>query len=453
VGKQRLFRDVIWLVVWGGLAGTFWCLQFLGYDLWAMPGGLALSSMLAIASAILAGYRLGVLAIRGTIKVQHGAPGEVDMLAGVLRVVAGIGVGAAILALFGQLEKVGTALGAFSGLLLGWSLQAPVSGMAAWVMISLKRPFRVGDRIQLPSLGLVGDVVSVSPMYTTLNQVGGAVGSEEAVNRPILIPNAMLFGNVVINYTARQDAAFILDEVVIRITYDTDWEEAEQILLAAAREVTREVIAQTGQEPYVRADMYDYGVYMRLRFMTRATDRPRFTYEIIKRIFQDFQRSARVDFAIPYIYSFRKGVQASARHEEADVQRPTLDVPLGQIVVNERDRSYLMGSEQEIGELAARIQAEGLIQPVVLDRSGNGQYQVAAGHLRVEACKRLGWRSLPAIIREENTHLSMARYSGKDHVSENEEGADDAHHTYSTDQAQLVGVFLQTDQEQQVKQS
>lgn len=321
------------------------------------------------------------------------------MLVGLLRVVAGIGIGVALLYFFGELQRVGAAVGAFSGLLLGWSLQAPVSGMAAWVMISLKRPFRVGDRIQLPSLGLVGDVMDIGPMYTELNQVGGAVGSEEAVGRPILIPNAMLFSQVVINYTAQQDAAFILDEVVIRITYDTDWVEAEQILLVAAREVTREIIEQTGQEPYVRADMYDYGIYMRLRFMTKATDRPRISYEIIKRIFQDFQRNARVDFAIPYIYSFRKGVQASARHDEADQQRVTENVALSQIVIGDAEQTTLLGNIQEIEELAGRIREDGLIQPVVLAQMPDGKYKVIAGHLRVEACKRLGWRSLPAIVR------------------------------------------------------
>ncbi len=97
------------------------------------------------------------------------------------------------------------------------------------------------------------------------------------------------------------------DEVVIRITYDTNWDVAEDILLSAAHEVTADIIRQTGQEPYVRADMYDYGIYMRLRYMTSATDRPRITYQIIRRIFQDFQNNAQVDFAIHYIYSFRKG--------------------------------------------------------------------------------------------------------------------------------------------------
>ena len=320
------------------------------------------------------------------------------MLSGLLRVVAAIAIGFAILSLFGQLGLVVAALGAFGGLILGWSLQAPVSGIAAWAMISLKRPFRVGDRIQLPSLGLVGDVLSLDPMYMVLNQVGGAVSSEEAIGRSILIPNAMLFSNVVINYTTRQDAAFFLDGVVVRITYDTNWEEAEQILVDAAREVTADIIGQTHQQPYVRAEMYDYGIYMRLRFMTQATDRPRISYEIVKQVFQDFQHSAKVDFAIPYVYSFRKGVQASARYEDAERDKPTVDVPLSQIVVSDEERISFLGSKQDIAELGVRIRTEGLIQPVVLAQMDDGQYRVVAGHMRVEACKRLGWQSLPAII-------------------------------------------------------
>ena len=397
---MKFRSNVVWLIVWVALAVLFGVLDAQGVDLYRMASGVSISRTLAIVLAILAGYQLGVLTIKGSVKVRRGAPGEVGMLSSVLRAAAGVAIVAAVLALVGVLGSVGTAVGAFSGLILGWSLQAPVSGMAAWIMVSLMRPFRVGDRIQLPSLGLVGDVVEFTPMYTELNQVGGAVGSEEAVNRPILIPNAMLFSQVVINYTARQDAAFTLDEVVTRITYDTDWDEAERIVLDAARETTGDIIAQTGQQPYVRSDMYDYGVYMRLRYMTKATDRPRITYEIIKRIFQGFQRSARVDFAIPYVYSFRKGVQASARYEEAGAApKPTTDVPLSQIEMTDEERASFLGSAQEIAELSERIKEEGLIQPVVLNQVGEGQYRIVAGHMRVEACMRLGWRSLPAVVR------------------------------------------------------
>ncbi|MCU0520115.1 MAG: mechanosensitive ion channel [Anaerolineae bacterium] len=393
-------RNLLLLLGWSLAAGLFGVLNARGIGLATMPSGTTLTMGLLVFFAILAGYQVGVLTIKGSVHLNRGAPGEVTMLSGVLRLVAGIGVIAVLLSLFGQLQTVGTALGAFSGLLLGWSLQAPVSGMAAWIMISLKRPFRVGDRIQLPSLGLVGDVVALGPMYTELNQVGGAVGSEEAVGRPILIPNAMLFSNVVINYTARQDAAFILDEVVIRITYDTNWDVAEGILLSAAREVTADIIRQTGQEPYVRADMYDYGIYMRLRYTTSATDRPRITYQIIKLIFQGFQDDAQVDFAIPYIYSFRKGVQASARFDEAEHTKSTIDLPLSDIIFDEEGRLFLKANEEKIDELAEGIKVDGLIQPVVVTLTSTGAYRVVAGHMRVAACKRLGWRTVPAIVRE-----------------------------------------------------
>jgi hypothetical protein len=238
-------------------------------------------------------------------------------------------------------------------------------------------------------------------MYLVLNQVGGAVSSEEAIGRSILIPNAMLFSNVVINYTTRQDAAFFLDEVVVRITYDTSWEDAEKILLNAARQVTADIINQTNQQPYVRAEMYDYGIYLRLRFMTSATDRPRISYEIIRQVFQDFQRSANVDFAIPYVYSFRKGAQASARFDEAMRERPTEDIPLSRITISDDERDAFLEDDHEIAELAVRIRQEGLVQPVVLNRAPEGQYQVIVGHRRIEACKRLGWRSIPAIIRDD----------------------------------------------------
>jgi len=173
----------------------------------------------------------------------------------------------------------------------------------------------------------VGDVVSVSPLYTTLNQVGGSVGSEEPANRTVLIPNAMLFGALVINYTPKDQqelirqsrdrkklpvsaSSYMLDEFVLRLSFDSDWDEAEQLLLNAAKEVTADIIKETKQEPYIRADMSDwYGAYMRLRFMTLATDRPKVIHEISKRVFKEIQSSRKVDLAIPYIYSYRKGSQ------------------------------------------------------------------------------------------------------------------------------------------------
>ncbi len=271
-------------------------------------------------------YKLSSKVIRTTILKAKGREEDAKMLINFWRVLIAFLTPLLIVAVFfPQFWVIPTFFGAFGGLFLGWALQPVVSGLAAWLLITLKRPFRLGDRIHLPTLNLKGDVLDVGPMYTVLNQVGGPVESEEAVGRNILIPNNMLFGHPAVNFTPRWSAhaqwekralkqtaetsVYTLDEVVVRITYDTDWELAESILLNAARNVTADIIKATSKEPYIRSDMYDYGVYLRLRYMTLATDRPRIKYEIEKKVFKDFSKNHKVDFAIPFVYSAKKGAQ------------------------------------------------------------------------------------------------------------------------------------------------
>ena len=271
-------------------------------------------------------YKLGSFFIKPMILKMGGKEGEVGMILGVYKfIILVIGI-LTLLSSWFSLGSLGAIFAAFGGMFLGWSLQGPISGLAAWFLVSVIRPFSVGDRVQLPSFGLVGDIVHITPLYTILNQVGGSVGSEEPANRTVLIPNALLFSTLVINYTPKDQSelieltnkrkatamspasAFMLDEFVLRLSFDSDWEEAEKILLNAAKEVTAGVIEKTGQQPYIRADMTDwYGVYMRLRFMTLATDRPRIIHEISKKVYKAVQESKNVDFAIPYIYSYKKG--------------------------------------------------------------------------------------------------------------------------------------------------
>lgn len=238
-----------------------------------------------------------------------GKPGDVKMLLNLWRAVIAFLVGVTVASTFFGGLAFAAALGAFGGLFLGWSLQQPVTGLAAWLLINIRRPFRIGDRVFLPAWGIVGDVVDVGMMYTVLNQVGGTVGSEEPSGRYVLIPNAILFGNVVINYSgqAKAEEPYILDEVVVRITYDSDWAEAERIMIGVAEEATKDIVEKTGQRPYIRSDFYDYGVYLRLRYMTSATDRPKIAHEINKKILEEFQRNEKVDFAIPFVYSHKKG--------------------------------------------------------------------------------------------------------------------------------------------------
>jgi hypothetical protein len=244
-------------------------------------------------------------------------------------------------------------------------------------------------------LELTGDIKDIGAMYLQLNQVGGSIASEEAVGRNILIPNAMLFDQVVINYTAAREAPYMLDEVIVRITYDSNWEVAERILLNAAYEVTKEIIETTGVQPYIRSELYDYGVYLQLRYQICVKDRAKIAYKITRRIFEEIQCTPSVDIAIPYIYSYRAGHQGKAQQEfdNNKFDSNVKEVDICSIQDDSQADSY------DVEQLACSISAEGLLRPIVLaENPENSTYEILAGRLRFQACKNLGWKSLPAIV-------------------------------------------------------
>lgn len=354
---------------------------------------------LGIACAILAFRHAAAIVIRDYVRWRGGPEGEAKMLSGFVGVLAWLAILIALLMCLGVLGTVGGVAAGFAGLLLGWSLQAPVSGIAAWVLVTLKRPFRIGDRVLFPSLGLIGDVKRIGLMYTTLDQVGGAIGSEEAIGRNILIPNAMLFSQVAINYTPKAEAAYFLDEVVIRMTYDSDWDAAEAILLDAARTVTADIIRETGQQPYIRSDMWDYGILLRLRYMTMAKDRPRITHEIVRHIFKAVQRDPRVDMAIPFVYSFRKSTDGVMRGDFPEPSDRIHEIPTELIDCDDFPQPSDPAQAAETQALAASIRERGLLQPIVVAPASNGRYRILAGHRRFLACRTLGWKTIPAVVR------------------------------------------------------
>jgi small-conductance mechanosensitive channel len=318
-------------LLWGSLTVVFatWYYGFGGIHLLkdnVQDDARKVLLLVTVVVVILVIYSFLSVVIRSGMHRAGAKEGEATMILGLVRGILFFIGGLTALNAWFSLGALGAIFAAFGGMFLGWALQAPVSGLAAWILISIIRPFSVGDRVQLPSQNMVGDVIDVTPLYTILNQVGGSVGSEEPANRTILVPNAMLFSTLLINYTPKNQSklmedsqrravdpnknegpSYMLDEFVLRITFDSNWNEAERILLEAAREVTADVIRATGQEPYIRADMNDwYGVFIRLRFMTIATERPKVIYELTRRIHGAVQSSGKVDMAIPYVYSYKR---------------------------------------------------------------------------------------------------------------------------------------------------
>ena len=93
----------------------------------------------------------------------------------------------------------------------------------------------------------------------------------------------------------------------------------------------------------------------------------------------------------------KAGKQAHLKHKpQTDGQDGALEIPLNKIVDNPYQPRIEM-SEEELKELCDSIESHGLLQPVLVTK-GEGGFSLVAGHRRVEACKRLGKKSIKALL-------------------------------------------------------
>lgn len=202
-------------------------------------------------------------------------------------------IGAVIIFLFSDtIGLLGISL-TFMMTLLGWGLRNPITNLAAWLLVILKKPYKIGDRVILGET--IGDVRNISVMYTQLDQVGGTIGGEEKSGRSVMIPNQHLFRWNVINYT--RDEKYILDEIIIRLTYHSNITRAEQIMCEQAAEVTADICAEIGEVPYVRFEFIPSGVLAKLRYRVLAVKRQETSTLIVERIFEQFHRESTIQFA------------------------------------------------------------------------------------------------------------------------------------------------------------
>jgi len=256
-----------------------------------------LSGLITIIALIIA-YRVTRRILISALRRQSRNDAQVAQVMGMVKYAFMLtGIILVIVSMSGSLEAMGLTV-AFVGMIMGWSLQRPVTGVAAWLMVMIKRPFVIGDRIIIQ--GVRGDVLDITPTHILLGEVGGTIGGEEASNRGILIPNAVLFDQMVTNYAVSQESKYILAEVNVRVSYESDYKLAISTLIECARKVTADIIEITGKDPLVRSEFFDSGVMMRLRYETVATDRERISSDIVGYVVEAFSNSDKLGFAYPH---------------------------------------------------------------------------------------------------------------------------------------------------------
>ncbi len=220
----------------------------------------------------------------------------------------------AVLAVGGSWFRGVQSLSTFFGLLtagIAIALRDPLVNLAGWAFLMWRRPFDVGDRIEVG--GHRGDVIDLRIFQFSLLEIGNWVDADQTTGRIINIPNGKVFTESLANYTKGFD--FIWHELPVLVTFESDWEKAKGLLgqiaerhgasfsESAERQVkaaaSRYLIFFTRLTPIVYTSVQDCGVLLTVRYLTEPKNR-RVTAEAIwEDILREFGRHDDIDFAYP----------------------------------------------------------------------------------------------------------------------------------------------------------
>jgi small-conductance mechanosensitive channel len=204
-----------------------------------------------------------------------------------------------IIAYYGNWGDVGFIAGLLT-IALGMALQKPISSVFAWLIIVTRRPFGIGDRVILSNI--TGDVVDISLTHIFLDEVGGTIDGEEKSNRSVTLPTSIIFEQEVINYNEKDD--YILDEITITITYESNLEKAEKIMNDAVGKIMAP-LWETFQkriplESHTRLKCKDSGINVTVRYYSIVTKRNSISTDITREILKQIKKSKDVDIAYPH---------------------------------------------------------------------------------------------------------------------------------------------------------
>lgn len=211
---------------------------------------------------------------------------------------------------FTALRSLGTFLGLVSaGLAI--ALRDLVADLAGWVFITWRRPFDVGDRIQIGPHA--GDVVDRRLFQFTIMEIGNWVQADQSTGRLIHVPNQKVFAEPLANYVA--GFPYLWNELRVLLTFESDWRKAKRLINDLADDLTVEITREATRPatkaeprflirygkvtPVVYVSIEDSGVLLTLRYLSRPRERRGSSSEMWERLLDMISEHPDITLAYP----------------------------------------------------------------------------------------------------------------------------------------------------------
>ncbi len=191
------------------------------------------------------------------------------------------------------------------------ALKDVLANFAGWFYIISRRPFNVGDRVQIGEFA--GDVIDQSFFEFTLLEIGNWVHADQSTGRIVHIPNGKIFTQDLANYD--KGFKYLWNEIEVVVTFESDWQKAKKILLEIAnnkgeniskrmenqikRAAKKYMIYYKELTPIVYTSVVDHGVKLTIRHLCETRNRRGYTEAIWEDILSEFAKNKNIELAYP----------------------------------------------------------------------------------------------------------------------------------------------------------
>ncbi len=204
------------------------------------------------------------------------------------------------------------------------ALKDPLVNLAGWLFILWRKPFSVGDRIEIGNVK--GDVIDQRVFSITLMEIGNWVQAEQSTGRVMLVPNGRVFTETLANYT--KGFNYLWDEIGVMVTFESDWKKAKDILLKIGEDADVELstaaqknlkvaarqymIFYNNFTPIVYTSVLDSGVMLSLRYLAEPRRRRGMKQKIWEAVLTEFAQQSTIDFAYPSQRMFINAIEGKS---------------------------------------------------------------------------------------------------------------------------------------------
>jgi len=203
----------------------------------------------------------------------------------------------------------------FVGILFSLGSTSVVANIVSGIVLTYTRAFRVGDRVKIADT--VGDIIEKGLLVTRVRTIK---------NVEITIPNGMVMGSHIINYSnVSQERGLILN-TTITLGYDIPWRLVHEALIKAAQ-ATDGILPEP--RPFVlQTSLDDFYVSYELNAYTNQPNKMAPIYSELHQNIQDACNEAGIEILSPHYGALRDGNTSTipADYLPKDYQAPPFNI-------------------------------------------------------------------------------------------------------------------------------